>query len=83
MLGPLDHQMKALKLVSFYDKLEHMAEKKLNLKLMYMKTLVHKYLHEIIIIKTRVNDLWANNLPLFDDDKTHGVILDKYGRHFK
>ena len=26
------------------------------------------------IIKTRVMSLWANNLPLFDDDKTHGVI---------
>jgi len=21
-----------------------------------------------------VESLWANNLPLFDDDKTHGVI---------
>ena len=28
----------------------------------------------LIIIKTRVMGLWANNLPLFDDDKTHGVI---------
>ena len=27
-----------------------------------------------VIIKTRANSLWANNLPLFDDDKTHGVI---------
>ena len=27
-----------------------------------------------IIIKTGVMGLWANNLPLFDDDKTHGVI---------
>ena len=26
------------------------------------------------LIKTRVEGLWANNLPLSDDDKTHGVI---------
>ena len=31
-------------------------------------------LHELFIIKTRVIDLWANNRPLFDDDKTHEVI---------
>ena len=25
-----------------------------------------------------VKGLWANNLSLFDDDKTHGVILHKH-----
>ena len=27
----------------------------------------------------RVKGSWANNLPRFDDDKTHGVILHKPG----
>jgi len=36
-----------------------------------------------VIIKTRANGLWANNLPLFDDDKTYGVIINILGRDFK
>jgi len=37
----------------------------------------------IIIIKIRANDFWVNSLPLFDDDKAHGVILNNIGRGFK
>jgi len=33
--------------------------------------------------KLKANDLWANNLSLFDDNKTHEVILNKIGRGFK
>jgi len=44
----------------------------------YLNEIVRK--HNFIcfvIIKSRVNGLWANNLPLFDDDKTKGVIINK------
>ena len=40
--------------------------------------IIHDYQYNdymsLIIIKTRVMSLWANNLPFFDDDKTHRVI---------
>ena len=44
-----------------------------NLKLVKQNCLHHNYIW-FVIIKTRANGFWANNLPLFDNDKTHGVI---------
>ena len=40
----------------------------------YKHKIISTITYELIIIKTRVMGLWVNNLPLFDDDKTHGVI---------
>ena len=47
------------------------------------KIIKHITKYDLLSSKYRANGLWANNLPLFDDDKTYIVITNILGGDFK
>ena len=44
---------------------------------------LHLTTYGLLSSKLGANGLWANNLSLFDDDKTYGVITNILGKDFK
>jgi len=73
VLRVLDPHLYGFKMVSLIEEAKCNNENRET----YLNKIVRK--HNFIcfvIIKSRANDLWANNLPLLDDDKINGVIIN-------